>query len=275
MRLVLGALAAAWVGTQAVADCAVVDWMDVALPASGDAVEIALERAYPGLDLDRAAGLLRFADGETVAFAPAREGIDPAARLVDATVGDQFVYTYPLDFTLTARRVPFHDPGRLRNDAFFRGLYFATEGAVRETLSTVTYDGPRRDTRFRVTQAHCVDAQLDAVLAEIEALGPDYGVFLENSGGSFNWRLIAGTDRLSVHSFGIAVDLNTELGGYWRWSGAAQGAATDYNNRIPAEIVAAFERYGFIWGGKWHHFDGMHFEYRPEMILHARLVSGG
>jgi hypothetical protein len=33
------------------------------------------------------------------------------------------------------------------------------------------------------------------------------------------------------------------------------------------------ERFGFIWGGKWHHFDGMHFEYRPELILYARLVQ--
>ena len=34
-----------------------------------------------------------------------------------------------------------------------------------------------------------------------------------------------------------------------------------------------FEKYGFIWGGKWFHYDGMHFEYRPKLILHSRLVS--
>jgi D-alanyl-D-alanine carboxypeptidase len=37
-----------------------------------------------------------------------------------------------------------------------------------------------------------------------------------------------------------------------------------YKNKIPLEIAAAFEKHGFIWGGKWYHFDGMHFEYRPE-----------
>jgi hypothetical protein len=31
-----------------------------------------------------------------------------------------------------------------------------------------------------------------------------------------------------------------------------------------------FERQGFIWGGKWWHFDTMHFEYRPEIIAHAK-----
>jgi hypothetical protein len=37
-------------------------------------------------------------------------------------------------------------------------------------------------------------------------------------------------------------------------------------NRIPLEIVAIFERHGFIWGGKWSHYDTMHFEYRPELL---------
>jgi hypothetical protein len=30
--------------------------------------------------------------------------------------------------------------------------------------------------------------------------------------------------------------------------------------------VEIFERHGFIWGGKWFHYDTMHFEYRPEML---------
>jgi len=30
--------------------------------------------------------------------------------------------------------------------------------------------------------------------------------------------------------------------------------------------VAVFERHGFIWGGKWFHYDTMHFEYRPELL---------
>jgi len=35
---------------------------------------------------------------------------------------------------------------------------------------------------------------------------------------------------------------------------------------IPWEIILVFEKYGFIWGGKWHHYDTMHFEYRPEFL---------
>ncbi len=40
-----------------------------------------------------------------------------------------------------------------------------------------------------------------------------------------------------------------------------------WRNAIPLEIVAAFERRGFIWGGRWAHYDTMHFEYRPELLL--------
>ena len=43
---------------------------------------------------------------------------------------------------------------------------------------------------------------------------------------------------------------------------------------FPASVVAAFEAQGFIWGGKWSEFDLMHFEYRPEIILKARLARG-
>jgi hypothetical protein len=83
-------------------------------------------------------------------------------------------------------------------------------------------------------------------------------------GGGFNWRPIAGTESLSAHSFGIAIDLNPDLGGYWKWD---KGDASDMKRRIdyPAEIISIFEKHGFVWGGKWYHFDLMHFEYRPEL----------
>jgi hypothetical protein len=39
-----------------------------------------------------------------------------------------------------------------------------------------------------------------------------------------------------------------------------------YRNVIPQGIVDIFEKHGFIWGGKWYHYDTMHFEYRPELV---------
>ena len=52
--------------------------------------------------------------------------------------------------------------------------------------------------------------------------------------------------------------------------GEGKGGKLAWKNRIPLAIVEVFERHGFIWGGKWYHFDSFHFEYRPEMIALAK-----
>jgi hypothetical protein len=75
---------------------------------------------------------------------------------------------------------------------------------------------------------------------------------------------ISGTRRLSAHSFGIAIDINTAYSNYWKWDRVSKGKIR-YTNTIPREIVDVFEKHGFIWGGRWYHYDTMHFEYRPEI----------
>ncbi len=52
--------------------------------------------------------------------------------------------------------------------------------------------------------------------------------------------------------------------------GAESRQEPRYRNRMPLEIVEIFERHGFIWGGRWYHYDTMHFEYRPELLPGAR-----
>jgi len=80
-------------------------------------------------------------------------------------------------------------------------------------------------------------------------------------------------NRLSCHSFGMTIDINAHMAEYWQWDLRARGVTISedqcivYHNSIPWEIVEIFEKYGFIWGGKWYHYDTMHFEYRPELIL--------
>lgn len=272
MRALVFGLLAGLLAMPGLADCVAVDFSALPLPSGGDPMETALETAYPGSDLDRVAGLFRTADGRVIPFAPART-VSPAERLNAATIGDMFTYVYPLDFDLTRRLTPWTDPGRIRNDALFRALYGDTEAAARASLVTVAYTGPNLQTSFAMTTKHCVATQLSAALRMIQGMAPNFDPYFENAGGSFNWRVIAGTDRLSSHSFGAAFDISTELGGYWRWTGAAEGQVTDYDNKIPENLVRVFEQYGFIWGGKWNHFDGMHFEYRPEMILFSRLAN--
>ena len=111
-------------------------------------------------------------------------------------------------------------------------------------------------------------------LGQILAKDPGLRSYLFHLGGSYNRRPIAGTDRLSPHSWGLAIDLHK--GKYWRWGrnvGPMELLALQTN--YPWEIVGAFEEQGFIWGGKWYHYDTMHFEYRPELLAKARLANPG
>jgi len=89
------------------------------------------------------------------------------------------------------------------------------------------------------------------------------------------WRNIADTQSRSYHSYGLAVDfIMKSLGGkqtYWLWSSQHRNDwwNISYNERYhpPSAVIKAFEKYGFIWGGKWLYFDTMHFEYRPEILI--------
>lgn len=269
VSLALGALPAV---SQA-EDCMVRDFL--ALPVATDParipIAIALEAAYPGLNVDEVSRSVMI-NGQSIPLGNANPK-SHKERLRNASIMDQFAQIYPLNFDLTAREVPWFDPGRARNDAFFRALYGDTEARVSVQLKRVEYRSPQKRARFAMTHRHCAARQLQAAFDAMSASGDELDRYFTKVGGSFNWRQIAGTQRLSAHSFGIAVDLNTRLGGYWRWAGVPEGNAGPYDNQYPAALVQQMERFGFIWGGKWHHFDGMHFEYRPELILYARLKT--
>lgn len=95
----------------------------------------------------------------------------------------------------------------------------------------------------------------------------------------YNWRNIAGTNRRSYHSYGIAVDLlpvsYRGQWAYWLWaaqSGNERWWRVPLSQRwqVPQPVIDAFEEEGFVWGGKWLFFDNMHFEYRPEALILAR-----
>ena len=95
------------------------------------------------------------------------------------------------------------------------------------------------------------------------------------SSAAFNWRVIAGTNRLSLHSYGIAIDvLPKKLKGkaiFWQYETGKNPndwMAIPYSKRWmpPKKIIDIFEKEGFLWGGNWVNFDNMHFEYRPELL---------
>jgi hypothetical protein len=173
---------------------------------------------------------------------------------------------------------PDHDPGRFRVDAFFTAVYGASASAVKGNLVPVPFGGATvwfNGQNGAATALAGVGRELAALLTK----RPQMRQYLFPLGGTFLWRDIAGTSRLSPHSWGIAIDLNPRYGSYWRGRKAGGSEVEAMRNNYPQEIVAIFEKHGFIWGGKWSHFDLMHFEYRPELLRKWQLAqeagSGG
>jgi peptidoglycan LD-endopeptidase CwlK len=153
------------------------------------------------------------------------------------------------------------EPGRIRNEPFFKKMYGNSSSEVKKHLTTITWLPNISGENIQITTANGIDEKLKTVSDELEKLPSEFHKYIKNIGGTFNWRNIAGTNRLSTHSFGTSIDINTKYSHYWQWSGI-----NSYQNQIPIEIVLIFEKYGFIWGGKWYHYDTMHFEYRPELL---------
>ncbi len=162
------------------------------------------------------------------------------------------------------------DPGRARNTAFFRKLYGdCTHGEVVPHLVDVPWLPKHSKTVLKVTSRQKVAAQLVKVSAELDNLPAARMRYLVPPAGGYNCRPIAGTNQPSAHGYGIAVDIAIGHAHYWRWRRVASTSAAppSWRNAIPIDIVRIFERHGFIWGGRWSHYDTMHFEYRPELLL--------
>ncbi|MDE6734131.1 MAG: M15 family metallopeptidase [Desulfovibrio sp.] len=230
-----------------------------------------LREAYPALRSLEADSQGRkwliFADGRRVLYreAPGDRGAPEDDPQGAADVAASMAAPYPLEPSRPPTP-PGTSPGRLRPYDLLTALYGESRESVNASLVTVPWQG--RSVRLSAPAAEAL-GRVARRLAPVLAEHPDLKHYLKSEGG-FAWRRIAGEDRLSAHAFGIALDLNARLGPYWRWSRLMpHPRQQDY----PPEIVEAFEAEGFIWGGKWHEYDLMHFEYRPELICKARLAG--
>ena len=156
------------------------------------------------------------------------------------------------------------DAGRIRYEPFFKKMYGHNENEVKDNLVKIIWLPKTSNKTLWVSKINDIDKKLILISNEIEKLPKKIRDFAEKPSGAYNFRKISQTNRLSVHSFGIAIDLNVKDSHYWLWDKGKKDFT--YKNRIPLEIVEIFEKYGFIWGGRWYHYDTMHFEYRPELL---------
>lgn len=157
------------------------------------------------------------------------------------------------------------DPGRLRYQPFFQALYGKDKKEIEANLATVIWPTLKGNKKLLFTRVNGVDKKLASIGHEISKLPKSDRIWAEGA-DTYCYRTIQDTDRLSMHSFGIAIDLSPGKTQYWKGEASSETARIGYKNTMPLSIVRIFEKHGFIWGGRWYHYDTMHFEYRPELL---------
>ena len=218
-----------------------------------------LIRAYPDQNLTYEDNKIVFPDGTSFIFDDGKEK-DFGTMLDDSDIEDMFSLPYDVEGDPDYLA----DAGRSRCDSFFKKMYGNSAAEVQKKLVDVEWFGQK----VKFTSVNGASRQLEKVAAEIASTHPELKKYMKSS-GTFYWRKVRGAKRQSAHSYGIAIDINTQYSDYWLWKfpNASETQEISYVNRIPLEIVEVFEKYGFVWGGRWYHFDTMHFEYRPEILF--------
>lgn len=184
-------------------------------------------------------------------------------------IQDMFEQIYPLN-EINELLPNYYNPGIVRIYPLLHEVYGKNKKTILENLVKVSIG-------YRFVEFNQNNGAADALKSVIKELLPltrqSHKIYAAcfPSSGTFNYRLIGGTNRLSAHAFGIAIDLNNNKYDYWRYATRDEGQKR--LESYPQEVVRVFEKYGFIWGGKWGNFDIMHYEYRPEIILKARYFS--
>jgi hypothetical protein len=248
-----------------------------------------LVKAYPDfLVVSPKAGIVLCKDGEEWPFKQFSDGRSFSEKLESSCLMDQMTMRYHAGWPYPAPVVN-EDPGRIRFEPLFKKMYGDSEASVRRNLRQVPWPpaGARKTVLF--TRINGAADALERVGREIAALPKDVSILAGRPMGTFCWRPIARTSRLSMHSFCAAIDfgLPKALYRYWGWDAgksrfAAEEDERDVNPPYPnnvieskdlSKIVEIFERNGFIWGGKWRHYDTMHFEYRPELFMDSAQTS--
>lgn len=223
----------------------------------------ALMDNYPALVKGYQDNHLLLTNGKSLLYDDKREK-SFIERMDEADVEDMFSQPYDTSVWLPARN---YDPGRIRNEELMKEMYGHNEQEVRKHLVRVKWFKQQ----LLFSSLNGAADSLAAVAKELAELPASFQKYFDNS-STFYWRTVRGSNRLSAHSFGIAIDICTKFSDYWRWKNPGKGedASIAYANRIPKEIIQIFEKHGFISGARWYHFDTMHFEFRPDLLQASR-----
>lgn len=213
-------------------------------------------QSYPILKITDNQVILK--NSHSIPFITHKENANYEERLQNPDIASMFLYPYPKN----APKNPYEDSSRIRNLELLGQVYGNSKEEIEKNLKELTWlDG---EAFLFNTQNGAYEA-LIRVKNKLKLLDKKFLPYLSKIGGTYKYRKIAKTNRLSAHSYGIAIDISVVHSSYWLWDKKRRNPP-----KIPQEIIEIFESEGFIWGGKWWHYDTMHFEYRPEILCYGR-----
>lgn len=221
-------------------------------------------QAYPGLVTSDDGNEIVLADSTRFPYRTASPKESWEEKINHADLATQLSQQYDAGGIDTPPSYLF-DPGRLRYQPFFKALYGKDKSAIEKNLVLIDWPTLKGSKKLLVNRIGGVDKKLYAIAQEIALLPKKDRIWAEGA-STYEYRVIKDTDRLSMHSFGIAIDLAPATTQYWKDEASSETAKIGYKNTMPLSIVKIFEKHGFIWGGRWYHYDTMHFEYRPELL---------
>lgn len=106
-------------------------------------------------------------------------------------------------------------------------------------------------------------------MTRIEAFGgDDYASMAANNSSGFNYRKVHGTNDLSRHALGAAIDINPVQNPYLVGGAVLPESGRAFLDRThrrpgmivrPSPVLDAFEAIGWRWGGDWTVRDYQHF----------------
>ena len=229
-----------------------------------------LVKAYPESIASRDGNALVLRNGSRLDAGRDDPATAFATRISHASILDIFHQAYPEGAALAPPPADF-DPGRYRNKPFFDAVYGdCRKGEVEKNLVPVVWLPKGWGQTIQFTRVGGAADRLRQVSAEIDELPASVRHAAWPIAGTYACRGVADQGQPSMHAYGAAIDLNLAFSQYWLWD--QQKGHLGWANRMPREIVDSFERHGFIWGGRWYHYDTMHFEYRPELLVRTNTV---
>lgn len=155
-------------------------------------------------------------------------------------------------------------------------LYYDFDGNV-QTGEMICHKGIAQDLVEIFYELYLNEYQIEKIRLIDEYGGDDTASMLDNNTSCFNYRVVDGTDSLSKHALGCAIDINPFYNPYVVFNKDGSGETyispkgsemyADRSNDFPYKIDESdlcyqlFKAHGFTWGGNWNSSkDYQHFQ---------------